>query len=780
MRAGFVWDDDDYVTENPLIVAPDGLYRIWFSKEQTSQYFPLVYTTFRIEHRLWGFNPSGYHITNILLHIINSLLLWRLLSRLNVPGAWFAAAIFALHPVQVESVAWITERKNVLMTLFFFLSLLAWVRFIDKPEIRLWRFYFLSLGLYALALFSKTTACTIPAALVLILWIKRIPIDKRRWLQIAPYLVLGLAMGTFIVWWEHHHQGTGRLNLGLNPAERLLLAARALWFYIGRLIWPAKLTFSYPKWDISWTQPVQYLWLIAWLIVGWGMWRWRERLGRPFIAGVVFFVATLSPLLGFISLYTFRYTYVADHYQYVASIGLITIAVASGCRAAAKIRLLPAVAPIILAAYGILTWQQCHVYRNVESLWRDTIAKNPNSWIAHNNLGSAIQLEGRLDEAAEQYIESLRLNPEFYEAHANLGTILAQRGKFGEAIKCFREAIRFELGYAEAYCGIGIILEVQGRIDEAIEHYRMAVKIKPSYAQAHYNLANVLKLQGKLDEAISHYLKAVEIKPSYAQAHYNLANVLKLQGKLDEAISHYLKAVEIKPNSDKMLFNLAVALGLKGKSDEAISHFRQALRLNPNYAEAHYNIGIALESQGKPGEAIEHYRKAIEIEPNYTEAHYNLGNTLKNEGKFDGAAEQYQQVLQIKPDYVEAHNNLGNILSAQGKLDAAANHFRKALESKPDSAEISNNLAWILATAPDLKVRDANEAVVLAERAAELTKHRNATILTTLAAAYAAAGRIEEAVTVGQSALSLATADKNERLVNQIRKQLEEYGGGRK
>jgi len=554
-------------------------------------------------------------------------------------------------------------------------------------------------------------------------------------------VVLGLAMGIFVVWWEHHLQGTGRLKLGLNLVERLLLASRALWFYIGKLIWPTKLTFSYPKWDISWTQPLQYLWLIAWAIVGWGMWRWRERLGRRVIAGVVFFVATLSPMLGFIPLYTFRYTYVADHYQYVASAGLIAIVAALGYRAAAKIRILPIVAAAILAGYGVLTWQQCYVYGNMETLWRDTLAKHPNSWMAYNNLGSAIQWEGKSDEAAEYYREALRLNPDFYEAYNNFGTILFHQGKFDEAMSYFLKTIRLKPGYVEAYYNIGLMMEAQSKIDEAIEYYGIAVKMRPYYAQAHYSLGNVLRIRGRLDEAISHYLKAVEMKPT----------------------------------SDSGRFSLAVCLNLKGKSEEAISHFRQAIRLNPGYSEAHYNLGIALESQGKSGEAVEHYRKAIEIDPNYAEAHYNFGNVLKGEGKLDAAAEEYQQVLRIKPDYVDAHNNLGNILSAEGKLNEAVSHFRKALEGKPDSVEINNNLAWILATAPDAKVRSANEAVVLAERAAELTKHNNAVILVTLSAAYAAAGRIEEAVTVGQTAFSLAAADKNERLVNQIRRQLEDY-----
>jgi len=563
IRGGFVWDDDDYVTQNPLLVAPDGLYKIWFSKEQTSQYFPLVYTTFRLEHKLWGFNPLGYHITNIILHIINSLLLWRLLRLLDVPGAWLAAAIFALHPVQVESAAWITERKNVLMTMFFFLSLLAWVRFMEKPAIYL---YFLSLVFYILALFSKTTACTLPAALVLILWMKNILIDKRRWQQITPYVVLGLAMGIFVVWREHYILGTSRLKLELNPVERLLLAARALWFYIGKLIWPTKLTFSYPKWDISWTQPVQYLWLIAWVVVGWCMWHWRERLGRGVIAGIVFFVATLSPMLGFISLYTFRYTYVADHYQYVASIGLIAIVAALGYRAAAKIRLLPIVAAIILAGYGVLSRQQCYTYRNLETLWRDTLTKNPNSWIAYYNLGIALKEQGRLDEAISQYRQALQIKPDLIEAYNNLAMVFTAQNKFTEAVDVCQQAMH----------------------------------IKPDDPDIHYNLGIALGKYDRLDEAADHFRQALRLKPDYADACYNLGRVLHLQGKLDEAIVYYQQAINLNPNFPKAHNNLGVVFSLQGKFDEAAEHFRQALRLKPDYTEAQANLEKALQTQVNP------------------------------------------------------------------------------------------------------------------------------------------------------------------------------------
>ena len=318
-HAGFIWDDDDYVTENPLLTARDGLKRIWFSLDSPSQYFPMVYTVFRIERSFWGLNPAGYHWLNILLHAANAVLLWQLLRRLNVPGAWFGAAIFALHPVNVESVAWITELKNVLSLFFCLLALLAWVRFVEDRAG--WKWCSLALLFHAMALCSKTTACTLPAALLLILWLKRKPIGWRRLFQVAPFLVLGVGMGLVTVWWERFHQGTRGSDFAMNWTERLLVASRAVWFYAAKLVWPVHLAFSYPRWNIHASDPFAYTWLLAGTGACGLIWILRRRAGRSIEVAAVFYLATLSPLLGFIMLYTFRYTLVADHYQYAAMIG---------------------------------------------------------------------------------------------------------------------------------------------------------------------------------------------------------------------------------------------------------------------------------------------------------------------------------------------------------------------------------------------------------------------------------------------------------------------------
>src|SRR5436190_10137829 len=391
-HGGFLWDDDDYIINNKLLTAPDGWQRIWFSLDSPSQYFPLTYSTFRIEHALWGLNPTGYHWVNLLLHVANALLVWAVLARLKVPGAWLAAAVFALHPVQVESVAWISERKNVLMAFFFLLTLLAWIAFVDQRTKRPRFFYCPALVFYALALSAKTTACTLPAALFLFLWLRKRPINRQRIFQIIPFLLMGIAMGLLAVWWERYRQGTIQAAFPfLSPMERVLVASRAIWFYLSKLTWPSNLTFIYPRWDIAPTHLLNYAWLAAGVIVCVAIYLLRPYVGRSVEVAAGFFVATLSPVLGFVMLYTFRYTFVADHYQYLACIGPIALASAGLVRLRDFSKnsgaLIFGAALCLLALLAGLTWRQAAMYSNVETLWRTTLSRNPGCWMAHNNLG---------------------------------------------------------------------------------------------------------------------------------------------------------------------------------------------------------------------------------------------------------------------------------------------------------------------------------------------------------------------------------------------------------
>jgi tetratricopeptide (TPR) repeat protein len=556
LHAGFIWDDDRYLTNNPLLTAPGGLRRIWFSLESPSQYFPLVYTSFRFERALWGLDPFPYHLVNLILHIANALLLWRLLARLAIPGAWLAAGIFALHPVQVESVAWITERKNLLMGFFFLLTLLAWAAFVNNQTARRWRFYWLALLLYALALFSKSTACTLPAALFLILWLQKKPIDRDRVIQVVPFASLGLLMGLVAIWWERYHQGTTGTQFDLSLPKRLLVASHAIWFYAGKLIWPSKLTFIYPRWNIVPTDPFAYGWLVAALGVCAAIYFARRYVGRSLEVAIAFYAVTLSPLLGFIMLYTFRYTFVADHYQYVASIGLIALAAAGLTKLSLKWRIgwhtEIASAALLFLVLGGLTWRQTHVYQNPEALWSDTVAKNPICWMAHNNLGTEFFRKGQTDKAMIHFQKALEIKPDYVEALNNLGNVFLR----------------------------------QGLLDEAIVQYNKALEIAPDYASAHTNLGNAFLDKGEVSESIEHYLKALQFRPDLAEAHHNLGVARAHQGKTEEAVRHYQKALEIKPSYPEAHYDLALALVLLGRRDEAAAHLTEALRIKPDYTEA--------------------------------------------------------------------------------------------------------------------------------------------------------------------------------------------------
>jgi protein O-mannosyl-transferase len=623
-NGGLLWDDDVYITNNELLTAPDGLRRIWFSLDSPSQYFPLVYTTFRIEHAVWGLDPTGYHWVNLLLHIGNALLVWLVVARLKVPGAWLAGAIFALHPVQVESVAWITERKNVLMGFFFLLTLLAWIAFVDGKTKRRWLFYGLALILYLLALSAKTTACTLPATLFLILWLQKKPISWKRIFQIIPFLVLGIAMGVLAMWWERYHQGTSRAAFTfLSPIERVLVASRAIWFYLSKLTWPSNLTFIYPRWDIAPTHLFNYAWLLAGVIVCVAIYFLRRYAGRSVEVAAGFFVATLSPVLGFIMLYTFRYTFVADHYQYLACIGPIALASAGLVNFADTFKnsrtLIFSSALCVVALLATLTWRQAAMYGNIETLWRTTLSRNPSCWMAHNNLGIVLFEKGQLDDAIAHYRTTLQMQPNFWDADYNLGTALLGKGQVEEAIFFCDKAVRMQSNDPDAQVSLANALLQKRRIDDAIVHYQKAVAIRPDYFLARYGLGHALLEKGKFDAAIEHSRAASLIQPNNADCHTVLAIALDEKGQTAEAIKHYEKALEISPQSVSALNNLAWLLATGSNASlrngaRAIQLARQADQLSGGTnALVLRTLAAGYAEAGQFGKAIESARTAVQL-----------------------------------------------------------------------------------------------------------------------------------------------------------------------
>ena len=433
-QTGFIWDDDDYITGNKTLHDLKGLERIWFDRHANPQYYPLVHSSFWIEFHLWGLNPLGYHLVNAALHAVNVVLLLSVLRRLNVPGAFWAAGLFAVHPVMVESVAWVTERKNVLSAFFYLCSFWALLRFWPPEEAEpqpggRWRYYALALLLFAAALCSKTVACSLPAAFLLVRWWKRGTLSRRDAWMTAPFFALGLVLALNTAILEKQQVGAAGTEWNFSAVERLLIAGRALWFYLGKLVWPSKLTFIYPRWQIDSQTWWQYLYPLAALGAIGVLWALRRRLGRGPLTAALFFAGTLLPALGFFNVYPMRYSFVADHFQYLASVGLLALAGAAiefarSHFAANLSRPIVAASGLALIVLAAITCRQIGVYQDLQTLWSDTVAKNPSCWLAHNNLGVVLEGHGQFDEAIEHYRKTLEWDPlESTCRHASLSIL---------------------------------------------------------------------------------------------------------------------------------------------------------------------------------------------------------------------------------------------------------------------------------------------------------------------------------------------------------------------
>jgi protein O-mannosyl-transferase len=540
LRGGFVWDDDAYVIQNQTLRSEAGLRQIWVQPEATSQYYPLTFSVFWAEYHGWELKPFGYHLVNVLLQAVNAVLFWRLLARLKVPGAWWAAAVFALHPVHVMSVAWVTELKNVLSGLFYLGALMVYLRFsgVDErgPTSAAGRrgLYGLALALYLCALLSKTATSLLPVAIVLILWWKRGRLGWKEWVAVLPFFVVGIGFGAFTLWLEKYVKGAYGQEFTLPFLERLQLAGRSFWFCLGKLVWPARLTFVYPSWPTGAQDVWAYVYPLGAVAVVVGLWRGRRWLGRAPVAALVYFTLAFPALVLVQVLYMMRYTPVADHWQYLGSMSVIPLGVGGAVLGLKRWgpddrRIGFMIGAVVLAVLGWLTWRQGAIYRDVETLWRDTLAKNPDAWLAHNNLGLVLSESGRREEAIDHWQEALRIRPDYAEAHINLGAILWQTGHTLEAIEHWREAVRISPRSPRALNNLGVALSRTDRIEEAIRCYERALRIEPDYPEAHYNLGNALEQTGQFKGAIEHYEETLRLRPDSPGLSNRIARLRVLQ-----------------------------------------------------------------------------------------------------------------------------------------------------------------------------------------------------------------------------------------------------------
>lgn len=549
MRGGFIWDDDSYVTGNAALRSVDGLREIWLRPGVTTQYYPLVHSSFWVEYHLWGLQPFGYHAVNVLLHALGAILLWSVLRRLSIPGAWFAAAIFALHPVHVESVAWVTERKNVLSGVFYLGALLAWFRFAHSRAGRGWGTYLLVFALFLCALLCKTVTASLPAAILLLEWWRKGTVVKRDVARTVPLFAAGGVFGFLTVFIEKEYLGAGGTEWVIPFAERAMIAGRALVFYIGKLIWPVRLTFIYPRWEIG-VGPARFLCLAAVLLVLTVLFLARRRIGRGPLMAALFFSGTLFPALGFFDVYPFRYSFVADHFQYLASLGPIVLFAALAATLFRRMhadRSAPMAASLLLVLLGALTWSQGCVYHDLETLWRDTLEKNPTAWMAHINLGQILSARGETDKAVTHYREALRLMPENDKAHNNLGLALAAKGKNGEAIVHYREAIRINPRSVSAHSNLGLLLAARGQVEEAVGHYMEAIRIRPSAPELYTNLGVAFARGGRVREAERAFRMAVKLAPRDPDTHFRLGMLLRRSGREEEAAAEFAETLRLNP-----------------------------------------------------------------------------------------------------------------------------------------------------------------------------------------------------------------------------------------
>jgi len=794
MKAGFIWDDDWLLSRNPRIIAPgaEGLYKFWLTLEQTD-YFPVTWSSLWLEWRAWADNASGYHVTNVLLHSLGALLVWWVLGALGIPGAYLIALIWALHPVNVASVAWVSERKNTLSLIFYLLTVGFYLKFDDR---RAGRWYALALAMFVLALLSKTSVVMTPVVLLLCLWWRRgrlgglgrlagavavilaalylfneyllkdlagreLPailsalilligpmvlagglgalLLARPWrktlgnypaLMTAPFFLLSVYYALLTIWTQKHTviQHTVIYREGENFFWRLACAGMAPWFYIYKALLPIKLAMIYPRWDVDPTAIQFYLPGVVLLGLLGLFWWYRRSWGRPLFFMLAYVLVTLFPVLGFFEMYYFLYAQAADHWQYMAIIGTLSLVVGGAWHyvrmRALRVRIAAAIlAGCVAATLGVLTYRQARTYDSQLTLWRDNIAKYPSSWMAYFNLGRAVEdLEHNTQGALALYLKSLQLNPNLAKSYNNIGSIYAQAGQLDKALYYYSKGLELQPWDPMAHSNIGVILARKGQrennpqlLREGLAKLKKALELDPRHFNAYMNLALLYIDLGQFDQATPYCDKALELWPGNPEVHYTKGKLLALQKRPMEAVAEYRKALSLKEDYVEAHLEVAQVLLSVGMAQEAAAHFRAVLELPPNRtrprdrALAHDQLGVYLAGKGRHGEALEHFEKAIQLAPQEASFYSNLGLTLFRLGYRDRAVALYNKAVQLNPNFANAHDNLAIALTHLGQFDGAIQHYRKALEIEPNRLGAIASLAWLLATHPRAERRNGRE-----------------------------------------------------------------------
>ncbi len=664
-------DDDLYVTHNPYVskgLTSKGM--VWaFTSMHKGHWHPMTWLSHMLDYNLYGLNPTGHHITNLLFHITNTLLLFLLLYRMtNLPWrSSFVAALFALHPLHVESVVWVAERKDVLSAFFFMLAIWTYVRYVEEPKFNR---YSLTVFCFLLALMSKPMVVTLPFVLLLLdYWpLGRLRLEKRDngqnispsksmflvsrralffrlLLEKIPLFFLAASLSLFTIL---AHRGSGAISsLDKLPLEiRIGNALVSYVKYIAKMAWPDRLAVLYPHpiivpfWQIAGAALLLVIISVLLTLAG---------KKRPYcIVGWLWYLGVLLPVIGLVQA---GIQSMADRFTYLPMVGLFIIIVFGisdgliGWRYGRPA--LVTLGTLSIVVLIVSTASQVQLWRNSVTLFRHTLRVTTNNSLIHNNLGVTLRRQGEEQEALVHYKKALEINPRYTDAHYNLATLLARQGKDQEATAHFVEALRIKSDNVEAHNALGVILVKQGKVQEAVAHFAQAISINPNYADAHFNFGIALVRQGRNKEAILCFNEALRINSKDDKIHNNLAVALAGVGRAEEAAAHYVQALQINPGSTDAHYNLGSLLTLQGKDQEAMRHYYEVLRINPSDALAHYKLGIVLARQGKNQEAVIHLSEVVRIIPNYGEAHLTLGLLYSTMGKKDLALAQYKTLKAI-------------------------------------------------------------------------------------------------------------------------------------
>jgi tetratricopeptide (TPR) repeat protein len=689
------FDDSLYVTDNPYVQAgltPAGL--LWaFTTTHASNWHPLSWLSHMLDCELYGLNPGAHHLTSLLFHIAATLLLFLVFKRMTgkIGESGFVAVLFALHPLHVESVAWVAERKDVLSTFFWVLTMWTYLRYVEGPGFPRYVVFLVS---FVLGLLSKPMLVTLPFVLLLLdYWpLGRIPfdfLDRKTFpfnvvLEKVPLFILSAASASLTFFVQQKGGAVGPVDafpIGNRVANVLVSYVG----YVEKMIWPRNLAVLYPYPDTlpDWQAGGAALLLacVSILVI-------RAARRRPYLAvGWLWYLGTLVPVIGLVKV---GLQAMADRYTYVPLIGLFILVAMGVPDILPKWRyqklLLGISAALLISVLIVVTRSQVRHWRNDITLYEHALNVTSENSLVHTNLGAALARQGKYDEAVSHYTEALRIKPDNANARNNLGLALIHQSRYREAIVLFAETLRNSPHDPTVQYGLGIALARQGRYQEAIVHFSEALRMNPLDANAHYNLGLALACQGKDQEAVSHYTDAVRINPNLGNAHYYLGLALTRLGKDNEAVSHYAEALRINPREASVHHDMGIALARQGKYQEAISHFVEALRIEPRHAKAHYNLGVVMAQQGKNQEAIAHYAEALQIDPNDADAQNNMGVSLAHQGKYREAVSRFAEAVRIRPDFAEARFSLALAHLRVGNQNQALEQYRILKKTRPDLA----------------------------------------------------------------------------------------------